>query len=397
MSAPFSERSRQDAAGSAALDAAFLRRFGITRLGDVTGLDVIGVPVWFAARPNSRGLSVSQGKGLTIVQARVSAAMEAIEGAVAEDTQRHVREYGSVRALNLSGRRLLPLDGMARVDPLLLDADRERAWVAGYSVRRNEEVLAPYELIGLDYRADFPWDRQAFQMSSQGLAAGFDYDRAALHALLELVENDACFLVDALATRRLAIRPVGFAPGLDPSLDRLVTVLQKAGLSPRFFDLTSRNGVPVVMATLPRPVHGHDGPGERVVAGVACRLNGFDAAVAALLEAIQSRLTDISGARDDLTPDRYAGDRHVPQQPRAEELPLMMPGGVDLSAQEPAVPVWRRLAGYLFDHGVDDIFVFALDSGDPDIKVVRVLAKGLSVAGGAMNRFTAAALDRFLQ
>ncbi|MGG2476771.1 YcaO-like family protein, partial [Rhizobium sp. BR5] len=39
---------------------------------------------------------------------------------------------------------------------------------------------------GMDFRVDFPWDRRAFLMSSQGLAAGFDHDHAVLHALLEL-------------------------------------------------------------------------------------------------------------------------------------------------------------------------------------------------------------------
>ena len=52
---------------------------GVTRLADVTGLDTIGIPVFQAIRPLARSLSVSQGKGVTRVAARVSALMEAIE------------------------------------------------------------------------------------------------------------------------------------------------------------------------------------------------------------------------------------------------------------------------------------------------------------------------------
>lgn len=37
---------------------------GITRLANVTGLDVIGIPVYMAVRPSSRSIAVSQGKGL---------------------------------------------------------------------------------------------------------------------------------------------------------------------------------------------------------------------------------------------------------------------------------------------------------------------------------------------
>lgn len=65
----------------------------------MTGLDIIGIPVWFAARPNSRGLSVSQGKGLVAEQARLSAIMEAIEGAVAEETRKHIAAFSSVQEM----------------------------------------------------------------------------------------------------------------------------------------------------------------------------------------------------------------------------------------------------------------------------------------------------------
>src|SRR5881227_3639577 len=60
-------------------------RMGITRLGNITGLDRIGIPVAIAVRPNSRSVSVSQGKGLELPQAMASALMEACEGFHAEE------------------------------------------------------------------------------------------------------------------------------------------------------------------------------------------------------------------------------------------------------------------------------------------------------------------------
>src|SRR3954454_14847593 len=56
-----------------------MARMGITRLGNITGLDRIGIPVAVAVRPNSRSVSVSQGKGFELSQALASALMEAIE------------------------------------------------------------------------------------------------------------------------------------------------------------------------------------------------------------------------------------------------------------------------------------------------------------------------------
>src|ERR1700683_2893370 len=54
-------------------------RMGITRVAVLTGLDVLGVPVVAATRPNSRSIAVHQGKGVTLAAAKASAVMEAVE------------------------------------------------------------------------------------------------------------------------------------------------------------------------------------------------------------------------------------------------------------------------------------------------------------------------------
>ena len=53
--------------------------FGITRTANVTGLDRIGLPVVMVCRPNSRSISVQQGKGLSLEAAKASGVMEAVE------------------------------------------------------------------------------------------------------------------------------------------------------------------------------------------------------------------------------------------------------------------------------------------------------------------------------
>ena len=55
------------------------KKIGVTRVANVTGLDRVGIPVAIAIRPNSRFLSVAQGKGMTHDAAQVSALMESIE------------------------------------------------------------------------------------------------------------------------------------------------------------------------------------------------------------------------------------------------------------------------------------------------------------------------------
>ena len=57
---------------------------GITRLAEITGLDIVGWPVWAAVRPNASTLAVCQGKGASVEAAQASAVMEAVEISVAE-------------------------------------------------------------------------------------------------------------------------------------------------------------------------------------------------------------------------------------------------------------------------------------------------------------------------
>ena len=105
------------------LDQLDLPALGITRIGDHTGLDIVGLPVWFAARPNSRGLAVSQGKGMTDEQARLSAAMEAVETAYAERCETLVRFVGSLDDLTAQGLAAVPFERLLRTATRLFYED----------------------------------------------------------------------------------------------------------------------------------------------------------------------------------------------------------------------------------------------------------------------------------
>jgi ribosomal protein S12 methylthiotransferase accessory factor len=235
-------------AGRERLTPDLLRRFGITRVGDLTGLDRLGIPVWFAARPNAFGLSVAQGKGLTPEQAQVSAIMEAIESAVAERPAPHVRRFAAMAEMAAEGLAMLALDGIARSRMEVIDPHRERGWVEGESLVTGQKAFAPFELVGLDMRADAPWDHAAFSMTSEGMGAGWSRDAALTHALLELIENDAAVAAGAFGPVPPWAEPLGFAPGRHAVLDALVRRVEAAGSAVRFHALGSRTGLPVVAA-----------------------------------------------------------------------------------------------------------------------------------------------------
>lgn len=61
------------------------QRIGVTRLADLTALDIIGLPVTQAVRPASKSLSVSLGRGNTVASAKLSAFGEAFELYCAEN------------------------------------------------------------------------------------------------------------------------------------------------------------------------------------------------------------------------------------------------------------------------------------------------------------------------
>ena len=52
---------------------------GVTRVADITGVDRLGIPVVGVVRPLSSIQAYSWGKGATLLQAKISGMMEALE------------------------------------------------------------------------------------------------------------------------------------------------------------------------------------------------------------------------------------------------------------------------------------------------------------------------------
>src|SRR6266851_7790004 len=99
----------------------FFPAMGITRVADITGLDVIGIPVVTVCRPNSRAVTVSLGKGLDVAAARASGVMESIEAFMAERITRPLL-LGSVNDLRFS-HRLIDVEALPRTTNSLYHPD----------------------------------------------------------------------------------------------------------------------------------------------------------------------------------------------------------------------------------------------------------------------------------
>lgn len=362
---------------------------GITRVADVTGLDGIGIPVCNAIRPNARSLSVSQGKGVTLDHARVSAAMEAIELFHAERTRPGVERatyasLGAGRAANPNRLSLLSrqVSDLGQV-PI--------AWVRGRDLMSEAPVWVPRDVVTCDLRAEAATDG-LFLTSSNGLGAGNSQEEAILHGLCEVIERDATCLHQALAAR------VGHEPALidqrtidDPLCLWLIDRIRAAEIDLHIWVQSSDLAVPSFGCTI------SDRPGGRILGAPIGTFQGYgchpDQGVAlsrAITEAVQSRLTYISGARDDLFRDDYAAIQTA--RNRRGWLAWLERGRASVDFH--AVGGWSsdsvaedlgRILDLLARNGFGQVAVVDLSLPDIGIPVVKVVVPGL-VEPGIDNR-----------
>jgi YcaO-like protein with predicted kinase domain len=351
--------------------------FGITRLADVTGLDVVGLPVYMAVRPNARGLAVSQGKGVDRDSAKASALMESIECWHAERIDAPLR-YESYQALRRTAR-VVDVTRLARRRDGVLEPNSPCLWIEGYDLLQDARTWLPYETVMTNFVRP-ERTMTAFACGSNGLASGNHLLEATVHALCEVVERDACALWDRAGGLTRKDTQVDLHTVADPALLAVVRRVRAAGLEVGLWDATGDTGVPAYVSTVfenpdqPRWVlkgaHG----------GYGCHLDPTVAALRAVTEAIQSRLTTIAGSRDDMF--EYESTANP------DDARLMMDSVVGSPGRR-AFPGGRSRATDTFDGdlrvvldalrgiGIDNAVVVDLTRPDVGIPVVKVVVPGL--------------------
>ena len=261
----------------------------MTRVARVTGLDRAGVEVACAVRPGGHVLQIANGKGESWAQARASALSEAAELWAAE---RPLAElvWGSARELTKAGCRLTNPAG-ALAAPRLWSRDTRIAWTRARELA-GDEVLVPAQAVYCPPRGSTLLGPAVFRWSTNGMGAHPRRELAVRHALLEALERDqlARALPHGWTPRAIATRK------LDVSGNALWRKLRDARLEAHVFDLSG--ALPVAGAVL---VDLDEGP-VPLTAGYASGLTPQEAVRGALLEAAQSRLTDVHGAREDVAP-----------------------------------------------------------------------------------------------
>ena len=335
--------------------ARLLEALGVTRVARVTGLDRTGVEVACAVRPAGHVLQVCQGKGETWDSAWWSAVGEASELSAAEQAPPPVT-FAAARAL--AGEAWLPEEVGGATDAALAGADVPQGWLRARRLDAPGQVWVPAAALYCPPPGT-PWAGPlAARWTSSGLGAGRTPGAALEHALLEAFEREALarvlpegWTVQAVAGRRLEPSAVRAAWTGAPGFEVLA------------FDLTPKGApLPLVGALL---LDLEEGP-IPLTAGYAARRTPAAALRAAVLEAAQSRATEVHGAREDVVrADRQAGVALAQElrRARARRLLAALPG-------RPHAPLARLLGAP----------AAAWRYPGAPLPVVKVVVKGFRVA-----------------
>lgn len=359
--------------------APWLDRIGVTRVANVTGLDHVGIPVWQAIRPNSRSLSVSQGKGIDAMAAKVSAVMESLEQWVAERVQCDLRlaSFGDLQSENAADPFTLPLDARSfyRHDVPLL-------WARGFDIMGLQPMWVPFDLVHANTTAP----GTNFVRTTNGLASGNTVVEAILHGLCEVIERDAHALwklrADVAATR-VSVADVDHA-----AVKRLVDLYEAAHLVPIVWNMTSDVGIATIRViafdadtdVLMNPMPAAYGAG--------CHIDRNTALVRGLTEAAQSRLSWIAGSRDDM--DRASSYDALLQEALineytalAAEAPRAKLSDVPTGGTDSVEGDLRFVLDRLRQCGIEQAIVVPLSPADLPVSVVRVVVPGLEGVSSA--------------
>jgi YcaO-like protein with predicted kinase domain len=286
-----------------------LHRFGISRVADITDLDEIGIPTWVAYRPDGTTFAVSLGTGLDPMQARVSATMESIEVWHAENPVRVADFRDSaiglglpydIRALNLADRS--PLTGHSVLD-----------WTTGTGVLSGRVIPVPLDSIALDFTDARPWPNALFRPTSNGVASGNTPVEATLHGMLEDIERDC--IAEHQATDPAQFRYVDVDQANSDYIREIAARLRDTGCVISVIDITNQLGIPCYAGRIwsaDVPIY---------CGGFGCHVDADIALGRSLLEAAQSRLAIVSGARDDIDAAVYQPSARRPDPADAEIVP----------------------------------------------------------------------------
>lgn len=277
----------------------FLKKMGITRVANLTGLDNTGIPVIGVFRPNAKSLATSQGKGHSLDAAKVSGIMESIECYHAENIDLDVVLDNQKNLDSIINYDLLPRSCEKEFDETSIIP-----WVKGKNIKDEQHVWLPYELAHTNFTVPYPENHGYFMADSNGLASGNTTIEAINHGLYEVIERDCLVLWELTPQIKHDEKRIDLNSIKDEFLNSILRKLEKNDIHIGIWDITSDIKIPTFICKI---VSGQN-RGIRPAYGSGTHLNKNIALSRAITEAVQSRVTFIAGARDDQYHDVYKNE-----------------------------------------------------------------------------------------
>lgn len=361
---------------------------GITRIGETTHLDVLAIPNYSVIAPGLNYpardgvISVFSGKGPTRKRALASALMETAERYSCIGRQEHA-VAGSVNGL-AERWALAPPGAFVAPQSHLVTDDDVIEWVPSRDLVTGASVLVPAQLVYTPYFAPAGMAQRA--SSTNGVASGNTVEEATLHALYEVIERDAEALMWA-GGRSVTL-------DLDtvdhPDAKDLIERYREAGLRLQVRDITQDIGVPTFIAIcidvgLAQTNFVNGGKGTHLDPGIAL--------VRSLTEVAQSRVIEMGGVREDMSPrvsltEANFGDFLEQNEAWYADTEHKISWSEFSNRASPnVIDDLHTVLGEIVAVAIDHCYMVDLTRPELDIPVVRVMVPGLEhhLAGSAMG------------
>ena len=310
------------------------QKIGVTRVADITDMDVLSVPNYSAVLPGTEDyIWVYSGKGPTKAHAKASALMESIERYCSLPSG-GPRNFIQETYCQLS-KRYRVLHPHEIIEPLRYrySDDMFMDYLAGYDLFTEKQIMVPAALALFRYSPTPPSVNPFAFYHTNGLASGNVQEEAICHSLCEVIERDATSLAELRASaipfnfiKYIAdsLRANGYSlprinndnfkddPTVFPDVDiseiefepakSIVEKFTNAGISLIIKDITSDIGIPTFNASSVEWITHNYG---YLTEGHGTHPDTRIALLRAITEVSQTRAANIHGARDDLRKINY--------------------------------------------------------------------------------------------
>jgi thioglycine synthase len=384
------------------------KKIGVTRLADITDMDVLRIPNYSAVVPGTEDyIWVYSGKGPTKRHAMASALMESIERYSSLPSGwlgKFVRS--SYSELSKTHKVLHP-DKIVEPMRFVYHTNMMMDWLPGHDLVSGEEIMVPASIALFRYTPPPPAINPFSYFHTNGLASGNVMEEAVCHALCEVIERDAMSLADLRASAipfhilRTIVHSLNAAafsvspilsdrfvddPSIFPDVDieeinfepvkSLVEKFRQAGISLMVKDITSDIDIPTFNASSVEWISHDYG---YLAEGHGTHPDARIALLRAITEVSQTRAANIQGARDDLRKIKYNDENTDDRRawPFLRSTKKIKFSEVPTFFNEDILDDINLILYRLKNVGLNQVIIVDLTNQDIGIPVVRAIVPGL--------------------